>query len=82
MFARPVLENVLVQQVDVLGDLRLPEHLFGFVLADAHPAGNPCGRGGQMIVWERPTFRVAVVDLSRPRRLSAAAGSTRVARTG
>ena len=51
-FLAPILEGILVEQVDVLGDLSLAQHLFIFLLAGANHARHQGGGGGEMIGGE------------------------------
>ena len=62
VLAGPILEYVFVKQIDVFGDLRLPEHLLVFALAEANHAGHECGGGAQVVRRERKSLRVEVVD--------------------
>ena len=58
----PVLERIFVKQIQILGDLRLPQHLFVFLAGDADHAGNQCGCGGKMVGGEGQTFGVEIID--------------------
>ena len=52
----PILERVFVKQVDVLGDLRLPQHLLVLLRRGANHPGHQ-GRGGrQMVRGQRQSF--------------------------
>ena len=42
-FLLPVLEGILVKQIQILGDLRLAEHLFVLLGARANHPGDECG---------------------------------------
>ena len=61
-FFLPVLKRILVKQVQVFGDLRLPEHLFVLLRRCANHPGDQGGRRRQMIGRQRQTFRVEVID--------------------
>ena len=62
----PVLERILVEQVQVLGDLRLSEHLFVLLGTKPNHPGDQGGCRRQMIRGERQTLRVQVVDRQVP----------------
>ena len=61
-FLLPVLKRILVKQIEVLGDLRLPEHLFVLLRARADHPRHERGRGGQMVGRQRQSLRVEVID--------------------
>jgi hypothetical protein len=61
-FFLPVLKRILVKQIQVFGNLRLPEHLLVLLRRCANHARDEGGRGGQMIGRQRQPFRVEVID--------------------
>jgi hypothetical protein len=61
-FLAPILECVFVQQVDVFRDLRLAEHLFVLLAADANHARHQGGCGGQVVGGQRQALGVEVID--------------------
>ena len=62
MFFLPILERILVKQIQVFGDLRLPEHLLVLLTRCADHARDERGRGGKMVGRERQPFRVEIID--------------------
>ena len=52
-FLLPILKRILVKQVQVFGDLGLPEHLFVFLTRSANHPCNQRGGGRQMVGGER-----------------------------
>ena len=58
----PVLKRILVKQVQVFGDLRLPEHLLVLLRTRADHPRHERGRGRQMVGRQRQAFRVEIID--------------------
>jgi len=61
-FLLPVLVGILVEQIDVFGDLRLSKHLFVLLRGCANHAGDERGGGGHVVGRERQPFGVKIVD--------------------
>ena len=61
-FLLPVLKRILVKQVEVFGDLRLPEHLLVLLTRRSNHARDQRGRGGKMVGCERQSFGVEIID--------------------
>src|SRR6266542_4291544 len=58
----PILKRILVEQIEVFGDLRLAEHLFVLLRRSANHPRDKRGRGRQMIRRQRQSLRVEVID--------------------
>ena len=61
-FLLPILKRILVKQVQVFGDLRLPQHLFVLLTRSANHAGDKRSRGGKMVGCQRQTFGIEIID--------------------
>ena len=61
-FLAPILKRVLVEQVDVFGNLRLTKHLFVLLCGGSNHACHQRGRRRQVIGSERQAFCVEVID--------------------
>ncbi len=58
----PVLERILVKQVQIFGDLRLPEHLFVLLTRSANHPRHQRGCRRQMVGREGQSLRVEIID--------------------
>ena len=62
MVPGPVRKSIFIEQVQVFGDLRLPQHLFVLLLAGSHHPGNQ-GRGRREVIGcQRQSLRVEIID--------------------
>ena len=58
----PILKRILVKQIQVFCDLRLPEHLFVLLTRRANHPGHERGCRRQMVGREGQSLRVEVID--------------------
>ena len=61
-FLLPVLKRILIKQIQILGDLRLSEHLLVLLRRAANHPRDECRGGGKMVGRQRQTFRVQIIN--------------------